>query len=214
MVLVPEVVDAVGDPMPVLAAGGIVTGRQMAAAVALGAAGRVDRIRVAHHGGGGDRPDTQAEDLAAASRDTCGRVPHRKAGASTESDWTDAWDADHAPEPLPMPLQSMISEPALRRIDTLAANGDEGARAGHLLGGPRRRPDELRQTRPAGGLRVRPGLPGGGRAVMRHSRQQLSICVSPDECGDSLGGRASPRYARRPPPSAAMHHRGVIATAS
>ncbi len=39
MVLVPDVVDAVGDQVPVLAAGGIGTGRQMAAAMALGAQG-------------------------------------------------------------------------------------------------------------------------------------------------------------------------------
>ena len=39
MVLVPEVVDAVGPDVPVLAAGGIGRGRQMAAALALGAQG-------------------------------------------------------------------------------------------------------------------------------------------------------------------------------
>ena len=39
MVLVPEVVDAVGPDVPVLAAGGIGRGRQMAAAMALGAQG-------------------------------------------------------------------------------------------------------------------------------------------------------------------------------
>ena len=39
MVLVPEVVDAVGPDVPVLAAGGIGCGRQMAAALALGAQG-------------------------------------------------------------------------------------------------------------------------------------------------------------------------------
>ena len=39
MVLVPQIVDAVGDRVPVLAAGGIADGRQMAAAMALGAQG-------------------------------------------------------------------------------------------------------------------------------------------------------------------------------
>ena len=39
MVLIPEIVDAVGDRVPVLAAGGIGCGRQVAAALALGAAG-------------------------------------------------------------------------------------------------------------------------------------------------------------------------------
>ena len=53
MVLVPDVVDAIA-PVPVLAAGGIGSGRQMAAAMALGADGvwtgsiwlTVDRERV------------------------------------------------------------------------------------------------------------------------------------------------------------------------
>src|SRR5262249_23667305 len=39
MVLWPEIVDALGDRAPVLAAGGIGTGRQVAAALALGASG-------------------------------------------------------------------------------------------------------------------------------------------------------------------------------
>ena len=48
MVLWPEVIDAIGPATPVLAAGGIGTGRQMAAAMALGAARRVDRFDLAH----------------------------------------------------------------------------------------------------------------------------------------------------------------------
>ena len=39
MVLLPEIVDAVGDRVPVLGAGGIGCGRQVAAALALGASG-------------------------------------------------------------------------------------------------------------------------------------------------------------------------------
>ncbi|MEQ9003600.1 MAG: nitronate monooxygenase, partial [Pseudomonadales bacterium] len=44
------------------------------------------------------------------------------------SAWTDAWQSDEAPEPLPMPLQSLVSEPALSRINKLAEAGDPGAR--------------------------------------------------------------------------------------
>ena len=33
-----------------------------------------------------------------------------------------------APEPLPMPLQSLVSEPALAKIDKLAQAGDPGAK--------------------------------------------------------------------------------------
>jgi enoyl-CoA hydratase/carnithine racemase len=43
--------------------------------------------------------------------------------------WTAAWADPHSPEALPMPLQSIISEPALRHIDVLAAAGDPGAQA-------------------------------------------------------------------------------------
>jgi NAD(P)H-dependent flavin oxidoreductase YrpB (nitropropane dioxygenase family) len=43
------------------------------------------------------------------------------------SDWTDAWERADGPDPLPMPLQSMISEPALRRVDAVAAGGHAGA---------------------------------------------------------------------------------------
>ena len=41
--------------------------------------------------------------------------------------WTDAWEAEGAPEPLAMPLQSLISEPALKRIDKLSEGGHKGA---------------------------------------------------------------------------------------
>ena len=41
--------------------------------------------------------------------------------------WTDGWHGERAPDPLPMPLQGLISRPALARIDKLAASGHEGA---------------------------------------------------------------------------------------
>src|SRR3546814_16858729 len=45
------------------------------------------------------------------------------------SPWTDAWEAEGAPKPLPMPLQSLVSEPALRKVDKLSEGGHEGAKA-------------------------------------------------------------------------------------
>ena len=44
------------------------------------------------------------------------------------SPWTDAWQGEAAPEPLPMPLQGLVSGPPLRRIDKLAESGHAGAR--------------------------------------------------------------------------------------
>jgi NAD(P)H-dependent flavin oxidoreductase YrpB (nitropropane dioxygenase family) len=44
------------------------------------------------------------------------------------SPWTDAWQAPGAPDPLPMPLQGLVSGPALELIDKLSQQGDEGAK--------------------------------------------------------------------------------------
>ena len=44
------------------------------------------------------------------------------------SPWTDAWESGEAPEPLPMPLQSQISEPALGKVTKLAEGGHAGAK--------------------------------------------------------------------------------------
>jgi NAD(P)H-dependent flavin oxidoreductase YrpB (nitropropane dioxygenase family) len=130
MVLVPEVLEAIKPlrEVPVLAAGGIVTGRQMAAAIALGAAGvwtgsvwlTTEEAETA--------PYTVQKMLAASSRDTVrskGRTG--KPSRQLKSAWTDAWEGPGHPDALPMPLQSFVSEPALRRIDTLAENGNPGA---------------------------------------------------------------------------------------
>jgi NAD(P)H-dependent flavin oxidoreductase YrpB (nitropropane dioxygenase family) len=43
------------------------------------------------------------------------------------SGWTEAWEGKGAPKPLPMPLQTLVSEPALARIDQLSQAGDAGA---------------------------------------------------------------------------------------
>ena len=67
--------------------------------------------------------------LAATSRQTI-RAKSRtgKPSRQLRSAWTDAWEAPDAPEPLPMPLQSIIAEPAMARITRLAEGGHEGAR--------------------------------------------------------------------------------------
>ncbi|MDT5130772.1 MAG: hypothetical protein QOE41_83 [Mycobacterium sp.] len=132
LVLVPEVIDAVKPirEVPVLAAGGIVTGRQMAAAVAMGAAGAWTGSVWLTTEEAETAPYSKQRMLTATSRDTVRSTCRTgKPTRQLKSDWTDAWESGNGPEPLPMPLQSMISEPVLRRVDKLAANGDEGAQA-------------------------------------------------------------------------------------
>ena len=123
MVLVPEVVDAVGNT-PVLAAGGIGTGRQVAAALALGASGvwmgsaflTAAEYDLGVRGTDGPSVIQQAL-LAASSSDTVRRrVYSGKPARLLKSRWTDAWDADGAPEPLPMPLQNILVAEAHQRM--------------------------------------------------------------------------------------------------
>ncbi|CDO09543.1 nitronate monooxygenase [Mycolicibacterium cosmeticum] len=133
LVVVPEVLEAlaaIGSSTPVLAAGGIVTGRQMAASVALGAAGAWTGSVWLTTEEAETEPHTVAKMLAAGSRDTvrsAGRTG--KPSRQLVSDWTDAWAPAGGQQPLPLPLQNMLSEPVLRRVDALAAQGHEGAQA-------------------------------------------------------------------------------------
>ncbi|NDW47837.1 nitronate monooxygenase family protein [Ruegeria sp. PrR005] len=126
MVLVPEVVSVAGDT-PVLAAGGIVTGRQMAAAMAMGASGAwCGSVWLTTAEG---EPSQVVKDkmLAATSSDTVrSRSRTGKTSRQLKSAWTEAWEAQ-GPSPLPMPFQSLISEPALARIEKLAQGGHQGA---------------------------------------------------------------------------------------
>jgi NAD(P)H-dependent flavin oxidoreductase YrpB (nitropropane dioxygenase family) len=130
MVLVPEVIEAI-RPMrrvPVLAAGGIVTGRQMAAAIALGADGAWTGSVWLTTAEAETAPYTRQRMIAATSRDTVrSRSRTGKPSRQLRSDWTAAWDGDKSPGVLPMPLQSLLSEPVMRRIDALAGQGHLGA---------------------------------------------------------------------------------------
>lgn len=132
LVLVPEVIKAIKPirDVPVLAAGGIMTGRQMAACMAMGAAGAwTGSVWLA---------TVEAETteifrekmIAASSRDAIrskGRTG--KPARQLRSVWTDAWDrAPDSPGALPMPLQSIISRDAFNSIDRAAASGNAKAR--------------------------------------------------------------------------------------
>ncbi|HWD04893.1 MAG TPA: nitronate monooxygenase family protein [Amycolatopsis sp.] len=121
MVLVPEIVDAVGADVPVLAAGGIGSGRQVAAALALGASGvwmgscwlTTQEYRRTMPGSAA----MQTALVAATSADTVRtRIYTGKPARLLKTRWTDAWSAPDAPEPLPMPLQNLLVSPAHNRI--------------------------------------------------------------------------------------------------
>ena len=131
MVLIPEVHKAIqpyGD-VPILAAGGIVTGQQMAAAMAMGASGAwcgsVWLTTVES-----EVPPVIKEKMVAANTSETVRSRSRTGKHSRQlvSPWTDAWESDKAPDPLPMPLQPMVAEPALQKVNKLAEGGHEGAR--------------------------------------------------------------------------------------
>ncbi len=130
LVLVPEVCDAVKDSnVPVLAAGGIVTGRQMAACMAMGAAGAWTGSMWLTTTEAETSPIIKEKYVQASSRQTVrSKARTGKYSRQLRSPWTDAWESGEAPEPLPMPLQSLVSEAPLAKITKLAESGHAGAR--------------------------------------------------------------------------------------
>ncbi len=108
LVLVPQVVDEVA-PVPVLAAGGIADGRQIAAVVALGAQG-VWTGSLWLMAAESDLEDVVKEKLVAAtSRDTVrSRCLTGKPVRQLRTEWVAAWDAPNAPGTLPAPLQGVL----------------------------------------------------------------------------------------------------------
>lgn len=132
MVLIPEVARAlreIGATTPILAAGGITTGEQMAAAMSMGASGAWCGSVWLTTSEAETNPVVKEKMLAATSRETVrSRSRTGKHSRQLRSTWTDAWEAKDAPEPLPMPLQSLVSEPAMSKVDKLSEGGHEGAK--------------------------------------------------------------------------------------
>jgi NAD(P)H-dependent flavin oxidoreductase YrpB (nitropropane dioxygenase family) len=116
MVLVPEVVDAVA-PLPVLAAGGIGTGRQITASLALGAQGVwIGSLWLTTEEAETD-PVVKEKFLRAGSSDTIrSRSLTGKPARQLRSAWTEAWEDPASPDPLPMPLQPRLVREAQARI--------------------------------------------------------------------------------------------------
>ncbi len=130
MVLVPEVAEAVrGSGVPILAAGGIVRGRQMAAAMAMGAHGAWTGSMWLTTAEAETSPVIKEKYVQASSRQTV-RSKSRTGKYSRQlvSAWTEAWESEEAPEPLPMPLQSLVSEAPLAKVTKLAEGGHAGAK--------------------------------------------------------------------------------------
>jgi NAD(P)H-dependent flavin oxidoreductase YrpB (nitropropane dioxygenase family) len=131
MVLVPEVIAAVRPvrEVPVLAAGGIMTGRQMAGCMAMGAAGVwTGSVWLA---------TTESETseifrekmVSATSRDTVrSKARTGKPSRQLRSTWHDAWEGPQSPGSLPMPIMGLVSTPAFAAIDKAAAAGNPKAR--------------------------------------------------------------------------------------
>jgi NAD(P)H-dependent flavin oxidoreductase YrpB (nitropropane dioxygenase family) len=123
MVLVPEVVAAVA-PVPVVAAGGIGGGRQLAAAVALGAqAGWAGSIWLTTAESRTDEAVVGKLLLATSSDTVRSRAISGKPARQLRTAWSDAWEAEGSPSPLPMPLQFLLTAEAVARIHRHARNG-------------------------------------------------------------------------------------------
>ena len=182
MVLVPQIVDAVGDRVPVLAAGGIADGRQMAAAMALGAQGvwcgsiwllteEADMY-----------PEVTENLLEATSRDFVrSRAMTGKPARQLRTRWTEAWEQDDAPKPLPMPLQGLLYAEAAGRFSRVHSKEFGGNPAGQILGSV----DKVRPARTDGARHGRGLDRHHGLAQRPHGRR----LTPPD-----------PRSRPRPPP--------------
>jgi len=116
-VLVPAVVDAVENKVPVLQAGGIVRGSQIAAAQCLGAAGVWIGSLWLTTTESDLHPGVIQRLLEARATDTRrSRAVSGKTVRMLRSPFIDAWERDEAPKTLPMPLQGTLVLPAMERV--------------------------------------------------------------------------------------------------
>ncbi|MBV9660901.1 MAG: nitronate monooxygenase [Acidimicrobiales bacterium] len=127
MVLIPEIVDTVA-PLPVLAAGGIGSGRQLAAALALGAQGVWCGSVWLTTAEAETHPVVKRKFLAASSSDTVrSRASTGKPARQLRSAWTDEWENPANPAPLGMPLHTVLTNEARQRIQRAAHKQGSGA---------------------------------------------------------------------------------------
>src|SRR3546814_6383242 len=128
MVLVPVVVDAVD--VPVLAAGGIARGRQLAAGMALGADGVWCGSVWLTTEEAETPPSVKDKFLRAGLADTVrSKSLTGKPARMLRTAWTDEWERADGPGPLPMPIQPMLVAEAQRRIHRVADKPGTGYNA-------------------------------------------------------------------------------------
>jgi len=131
LVLVPEVIRAVRAirNAPVLAAGGIMTGQQMAGCMALGAQGAWTGSVWLATTEAETSPTFRDKMIEATSRDTVrSKARTGKPARQLRSGWHAAWEAKDSPSTLPLPLMPMLSQPALAQVDRAADAGNAKAR--------------------------------------------------------------------------------------
>ncbi|GAA4718806.1 nitronate monooxygenase family protein [Nocardioides conyzicola] len=122
MVLQPDIVDAIGPDVPVLGAGGIGSGRQIAASLALGAQGAwmgsiwLGTTEYQLMGAANSEAWETAFTRATSSDTVRTRVYTGKPARLLKTKWTEAWAEEGAPAPLPMPLQNLLVAEAHNRI--------------------------------------------------------------------------------------------------
>jgi NAD(P)H-dependent flavin oxidoreductase YrpB (nitropropane dioxygenase family) len=135
MVLTPEVVEAVA-PLPVLAAGGIGSGQQVAAALALGAQGVwLGSLWLTTTEADLHSPALTRKLLAAGSGDTVrSRALTGKPARQLRTEWTDAWEDPDGPGTLPMPLQGLLVAEAVSRIQKYEVEPLLGTPVGQIVG--------------------------------------------------------------------------------
>ena len=132
LVLLPEVLRAIRPvrDVPVLAAGGIMTGEQMAACMAMGAEGVWTGSVWLATTEAETSEAFRAKMIAATSRDTVRSTARTgKPSRQLRSRWHDAWESESSPGALPMPLMSMLAEPAFARVEKAVMTGNADANA-------------------------------------------------------------------------------------
>ena len=138
IVLWPQVVDEVA-PLPVLAAGGVGDGRQIAAAMATGCQGVWTGSLWLTVAESALQPAQRQSYLDAGSEDTVRtHCWTGKPSRMLRNAWTDAWAAVDAPPNLGMPVQGLATADAMRRVERYAGSGDAQAvacnPAGQVIG--------------------------------------------------------------------------------